>query len=147
MDKRFQIFISSTYSDLINERDKVTQAVLESENFPCGMELFPAAGIPPKDVIEKVLRNCDYYLLIIAGRYGSLTNDGISYTEWEYNIALQCRLPVIAFLFNNTKSIPSGNVDEKRTLRNKLSNFRKRVENGNHTVKYWSNVDDLKAKA
>lgn len=146
MDKRFQIFISSTYSDLINERDKVTQAVLESNNFPCGMELFPAAGIPPKDIIEEVLKNCDYYLLILAGRYGSLTNDGISYTEWEYNKALQCGLPVIAFLHNNTNSIPSGNTDEKRTLRNKLSIFRKRVQNGDHTVKYWSNADDLKAK-
>ena len=96
MEKRFQIFISSTYSDLINERDKVMQAVLELNHFPSGMELFPAAGIPPKDVIEKYLKGCDYYLLIIAGRYGSLTREGISYTEWEYNIALECKLPIIA---------------------------------------------------
>lgn len=146
MEKRFQIFISSTYIDLIKERDKVIQAVLELNHFPSGMELFPAVGIPPKDVIEKYLKGCDYYLLIIAGRYGSLTREGISYTEWEYNIALKCGLPVIAFLHGDTKSIPSGKTDEKSYLRKKLLAFREKVENGNHTVKYWSNADELKAQ-
>ncbi len=40
MQKRYQIFISSTYKDLIEERQKVTQAILELYHFPIGMEMF-----------------------------------------------------------------------------------------------------------
>ena len=40
--KRYQVFISSTFTDLKDERDKVMRAVLELKCFPAGMELFPA---------------------------------------------------------------------------------------------------------
>ena len=45
MNKRYQIFISSTYEDLKEEREVVMQAVLQLKCFPAGMELFPAASI------------------------------------------------------------------------------------------------------
>ena len=37
-----QFFISSTYKDLIEERQKVTQAILKLYHFPIGMEMFHA---------------------------------------------------------------------------------------------------------
>lgn len=43
MDKRYQIFVSSTYADLREERSKVIQALMEMDCIPAGMELFPAA--------------------------------------------------------------------------------------------------------
>lgn len=143
-------FISSTYSDLIMERDKVTQAILELNHFPAGMEQFPAAGIPPIEVIKSYLKDCDYYVLIVAARYGSTYDDGSnkgkSFTEVEYDLATELGIPVIAFLHNDMKSIPSGKTDEDDVKREKLLKFRERVEKGNQTVKYWSNPDDLKAK-
>ena len=42
MNKRYQIFISSTYEDLIEERRKVIQAVLKLYHFPIGTEMFHA---------------------------------------------------------------------------------------------------------
>lgn len=42
MNKRYQIFISSTYEDLKEERQKVTQAILKLYHFPIGMEMFHA---------------------------------------------------------------------------------------------------------
>lgn len=44
MDKRYQVFISSTYADLQDERQEVIQALLELDCIPAGMELFPAAS-------------------------------------------------------------------------------------------------------
>ena len=150
MDKRYLIFISSTYSDLITERDKVTQAVLELNHFPAGMEQFPAVGIPPIELIKSYLKECDYYILIVAARYGSTYEDGSnrgkSFTEVEYDIATELGIPVIAFLHNDIKSIPSGKTDEDDVKREKLLKFRAKVEKGNQTVKYWSNPDDLKSK-
>ena len=43
MEKRYQVFISSTFRDLIDERQAVLRAVLELDHMPAGMELFPAA--------------------------------------------------------------------------------------------------------
>lgn len=40
MDKRFQVFVSSTYEDLQEERREVMQALLELDCIPAGMELF-----------------------------------------------------------------------------------------------------------
>ena len=42
MDKRYQVFVSSTYSDLQNERRKVLLTILSLDCIPTGMELFPA---------------------------------------------------------------------------------------------------------
>lgn len=42
MDKRYQVFISSTFRDLQQERQAVLRAVLELDHMPAGMELFPA---------------------------------------------------------------------------------------------------------
>ena len=43
-DRRYQVFVSSTFEDLQAERQKVLQAVLEMKAFPAGMELFPSAN-------------------------------------------------------------------------------------------------------
>jgi hypothetical protein len=40
--KRYQVFVSSTYEDLKEERNEVLQALLELDCIPCGMEYFPA---------------------------------------------------------------------------------------------------------
>jgi hypothetical protein len=42
-ERRYQVFVSSTFADLTEERQKVLQAVLEMKAFPAGMELFPSA--------------------------------------------------------------------------------------------------------
>ncbi len=146
MDKRYQFFISSTYSDLVEEREKVMRAVLELNYFPAGMEQFPAVGIAPIELIKNVLINCDYYILIIGARYGSIGKKGISFTEEEYDFAVSKKIPVIAFLHGDPKTIPSGKTDEDNEKREKLLKFRKKVEEGGQTVKYWNNPDDLKAK-
>jgi len=84
MDKRYQVFVSSTYEDLREERQEVIQALLELDCIPAGMELFPAADEDQWTLIRKVIDDCDYYIVIIAGRYGScgprrqeLYSDGI----------------------------------------------------------------------
>jgi hypothetical protein len=88
MDKRYQIFISSTFTDLQEERAKVQQAVMELECIPAGMEAFPAIDEEQFEFIKKVIDDCDYYLLVIGGRYGSVSEEaGLSYTEMEYDYA------------------------------------------------------------
>lgn len=89
MEKRYQVFVSSTYLDLQTERQQVMQALMEMDCIPAGMELFPAADEEQWEFIKRVIDDCDYYLLIIGGRYGSISPEGISYTEMEYDYAVE----------------------------------------------------------
>jgi len=97
MDKKYQVFVSSTFRDLQDERKQVIQALLELDCIPCGMELFQASDDDQWTLIKRVIDDCDYYLVVIAGRYGSM-KDGVSYTEREYDYAVSQNKPVIAFL-------------------------------------------------
>ena len=76
MDKRYQVFVSSTYEDLIEERLEVMKALLELDCIPCGMEYFPAANEDQWTFIKKLIDVCDYYVVIIGGKYGSEDTGG-----------------------------------------------------------------------
>src|SRR5215212_5957087 len=106
MDKRYQVFVSSTYADLQHERRSVIQTLMEMDCIPSGMELFPAADEEQWEFIKRVIDDCDYYLLIIGGRYGSTTSEGISYTEKEYDYAINKGIKVIALLHERPAEIP-----------------------------------------
>lgn len=142
MDKRYQVFVSSTYADLREERQRVIQTLMEMDCIPSGMELFPAADEEQWEFIKKIIDDCDYYLLIIGGRYGSMTQEGISYTEKEYDYAQETGLRVIALLHENPGSIPVEKSDIDPAVRQKLDEFRAKVSE-NRLVKFWSKADDL----
>lgn len=144
MDKRFQIFISSTFSDLKEERNKVMQTIMSLDCIPAGMELFPAMDEEQFEFIKRIIDDCDYYLLIVGARYGSMDENGVSYTEKEYDYAKEKGIPVMAFLHKDISSIPLGKADTDTELKQKLENFRKKVETGK-LVKYWDNADELNA--
>ena len=142
MDKRFQVFVSSTYADLQQERQKVIQTLMEMDCIPAGMELFPAADEEQLEFIKRVIDDCDYYILIIGGRYGSLTNEGISYTEKEYDYAISIGLKVLAFVHEQPEKIAVEKSDIDPNLREKLEKFREKVAE-NRIIKFWSNATEL----
>lgn len=144
MEKRYQIFISSTFSDLEDERKKIMEAILALNCFPAGMEMFPATDMEQFEYIKSVIDQSDYYVVVIAGRYGSLAEDGISYTEKEFDYALEKGIPVLAFLKQNLEDIPAKNLDNNKFQRKKLMRFREKVKQG-RMVRFWDNKDELKA--
>jgi hypothetical protein len=144
MDKRYQVFVSSTYADLKEERRAVIQAVIELNCIPAGMELFPAADEEQFAFIKRVIDDCDYYLLIVAGRYGSVAADGISYTEKEFDYAVSRGLPVIALIHENPGQIAFDKSEQDSGPREKLAAFKKKVCSG-RLVKFWKNPQELPA--
>lgn len=142
MDKRYQVFVSSTYADLREERHRVIQALMEMDCIPSGMELFPAADEEQWQFIKRVIDDCDYYLLIIGGRYGSTTSEGISYTEKEYDYAIGKGMKVLAFLHANLEEIPMGKSEVDPELRGRLKAFREKAA-ANRLVKLWNTGSEL----
>jgi nucleoside 2-deoxyribosyltransferase len=124
MDKRYQVFVSSTYEDLQEERQEVMHALLELDCIPAGMELFPAANEDQWTLIKQVIDDCDYYIVIVGGRYGSVDADGMSYTEKEYRYALEKDKPVIGFLHKNPDKLIAKKTEKSDGMKEKLDSFR-----------------------
>jgi uncharacterized protein DUF4062 len=145
VERREQVFVSSTFKDLVEERTAVIQTLLEADCIPAGMEMFPASDSDKFDLIKRVIDLCDYYVVIIGGRYGSVdTEVDLSYTEMEYDYAVERGTPVMAFLHGDPGKLIGEKLDLDADLRKKLDAFRQKTER--RMVKYWNDLGDLKGQ-
>ncbi len=137
MNKKYQVFISSTYEDLREERQEVLKAILKLNHIPTGMELFHASNDDQGKVIKRVIDECDYYLLIIGGRYGSLDKNGISYTEKEFIYAKEIGKPILVFLpkYKNFVDPSEQNIDMLKKFKTNVTDEK--------LVSYWENKHHL----
>ena len=141
MDKIYQVFVSSTFEDLQEERKEVMQALLELDCMPAGMELFPASNDDQWTLIKRVIDACDYYLLIIGGRYGSTNDEGKSYTQMEFEYALETGKPIISFLPKHPDDIPSGKSEKDPEKQQKLESLKELAQK--KLIKYWESPEQL----
>lgn len=147
MDKKFQVFISSTFEDLKEERRAVTETILNLRHIPVGMELFQASDESQWTHIQRRIEDCDYYLVIVAERYGSevkIKGQSKSYTQMEYEYAVKTGVPVAAFLLDPSVR---GNWPQGRTEPEKRAKVEKfRALCGKKLCQFWKTPDDLAAK-
>lgn len=142
MEKKYQVFVSSTYEDLQEERKKVMEALLQMNCFPVGMEYFNASDSSQWEVIRSLIRECDYYVLIVAGRYGSIEEEsGKSYTQKEFEYAIEHGVPVISFVHKSPDSLPGTRIESQQIKRDKLEEFKFCIKR--KLCKYWGNADEL----
>lgn len=125
MDRRYQIFISSTFRDLDKQRKKAVEVIADWKHIPIALERFSAKDESDLEVITKVIADCQIYLLILGHRYGEIVpGQNISFTELEYNLAIENRLLVL---------ILQMDPEEVKTKRSQLDSGidaeRKEIEN------------------
>lgn len=144
VNKKYQVFVSSTYKDLIEERAAVTQCLLEMGYIPVGMEQFPASNMSQMEYIKMMLDDCDYYILILAGKYGSIDSDGVGFTEKEYDYAIKKGIPVMSFIIKDPGTLQSQKCEVSDEGRAKLTAFRNKVCN-QKLVKSYTDTSSLRA--
>lgn len=132
MDKKLQIFISSTYVDLKEERQAAVQAILKAGHIPAGMELFTAGDKSQMETIKRWIDESDIYMLILGGRYGSLEpTTSLSYTELEYDYAVEKEKPLFAVVITEDaldKKVKANGLDcIERNQPAALAEFRNKV--------------------
>lgn len=143
MGKKYQIFVSSTYDDLEHERQIAIDTIIKLGQIPAGMELFSATGENQFEMIKPIIFESDYYLLIVAGKYGTICEEtGISYTEMEYDFAVQNNKRIIAFVYDTPDELPVKAREITDKMREKLNKFRKKVMT-NRMVKIWHSKEEL----
>lgn len=143
MEKRYQVFISSTFADLQEERKAIMDAIMDLNCFPAGMEMFPANDSEQFEYIKTIIDDSDYYVLVLAGRYGSVAEDGRSYTEKEFDYAKEKGIPVLVFVKRDLENIPLNKTDSSEEKMKKLKNFIEKAMK-NRLAKYWEDSKELK---
>ena len=117
VDKRYQVFVSSTFRDLAKERLIAFNSILQAKCFPAGMENFPVLTGDSLKYIYKLIDESDFFLLILGGRYGSSRDgSGVSYTHLEARYALKTGKPIIALY-----PLDWGKLDDKETSAENIS--------------------------
>jgi nucleoside 2-deoxyribosyltransferase len=140
---KYQIFVSSTYEDLKEERNQVIKAILEMGHIPVGMEMFSAADEEQWKLIARQIDETDYYVVMVAHRYGSMVGT-TSYTEMEYDYAVSKGVPVYGFIVDDSVEPLAKNKDSSNAKVNALGKFKTKVKQ--RPVGFWKTADDLHGK-
>ena len=140
MEKRYQIFVSSTFNDLRDERRMVFDAIIRKKCFPVGMEWFPSLSRDSLGYIQEIIRDSDFFLLLVGGRYGdSVDENGTSFTELEYRYAIEKGIPVIPFIMSDWRRAPQ--LDSEIAKTKKLADFIDSVKETFDGWKPWTRED------
>ncbi|OZI31573.1 hypothetical protein CAL29_27160 [Bordetella genomosp. 10] len=137
---KYQVFVSSTYDDLKDERSQVIKAILEMGHIPVGMEMFSAADEEQWKIIARQIDETDYYVVIVGSRYGSVTG-GVSYTEKEFDYAVSKGIPVLGFIIDSSVDPLAKHTDKEEEKIAALTKFKAKVKQ--RPVGFWKTADDL----
>lgn len=102
--------------------------------------MFPAASEDQWSLIKEVIDQSDYYVVVLGGKYGSVSDEGISYTEKEYDYAVSRDMQILGFVPEDTSVLPQGKIELDPDVRNKLSTFQGKVME-RHVKRYKSKED------
>lgn len=137
---RYQIFVSSTYEDLINERNDTIKTIIRLNHFPASMEGFNASDKNQFEYIKRVIDDSDYLVLIVGNNYGAAAEDGTSYTEKEFDYAVARGIPILAFVQSNFNAGAKQDVSVTREWR--LNRFIEKVST-NRVAPRWKTREEL----
>lgn len=150
IDRRYQIFISSTFEDLKDQRKEAIEVIFERGHIPIALERFSPANESDLEVIKGAIADCQIYLLILGHRYGELVpGRNISFTELEYELAEANGLLILPFILRQEeitelRSRLNPKVEKERA---ELANF-ERLERFHQRIgrfyKPWSRDEQFK---
>lgn len=142
---RFTVFLSSTYTDLVEHRQKVIECLQRLRTGINAMEFFCASADEPRTQCLRKLHESNLYVGIIGARYGSIDpKTGLSYTEEEYNEAAKGSIDSLLFLVDERfPLIRLQDIDYENY--SKLNQFKARIVK-EHSIDRFTTPDNLAMK-
>jgi len=147
LKRKLQVFVSSTFIDLKEERQSTVEAILNAGHIPAGMELFTAGDESQWNIIKRWIEESDVYMLILGGRYGSIEDiSKKSYTHLEYEYAIELGKPFFAIVISDKALDEKVNKEGKKVLeldnQRGLKDFKKVVTS--NMCAFWDDLKDIK---
>lgn len=151
--KKLQVYVSSTYSDLQEERKVAFDAILSMGYIPIGMEKFPASDEKSTQIAKRFIDECDVLVILVGGRYGSVDlKSKKSYVESEYDYARRNKIPIIPILLSERqleqirkgkKISERGKIEHSISGQRKLTMFRRKIL-AESMVRFYDKPSDIK---
>ena len=140
-----QVFVSSTYTDLVEYRKAVCDRIRQIGAIDVAMEHLGARDERPKDECLQLVRTgCDIFIGIYAHRYGSIPKgEERSITELEYRAATDAGIKRLIYMIDDNTPWVRRLVDQG-TASALLESFKEHLKT-NHVIRYFTNKDDLAA--
>jgi hypothetical protein len=146
IERRLQVFVSSTFTDLRDERKAAVEAILEAGHIPAGMELFTAGDVTQWELIKRWIEESDAYILLLGARYGSIGPKAKkSYTHMEFDYAKKLKKPRFSLVADDAFLKRSRKKHKVKVAEvKKATSFRDEISG--KTVSFFSNRDQIKTK-
>ena len=140
LDKRYQVFISTSGKDMQPERMVLSQTLVGMGFFSWGLEQRTPLSTA---FSRRQIDDCDYFLLLLGSQYGEQSVSGVGYMQLEYIYAVTKQKPIIVFMHEDPESRSEVLHDEKPELREKFREFRKQLQQEVDQVICYRTLRDL----
>lgn len=137
-----QIFISSTYKDLVPHRQAIWDMLLTLNLKISGMEKFGARPEKPLQTCLKEVEESEIFIGIVGMRYGSIDlKSQKSFSQLEYEKAVEMKLEILIYMIDEKNALIRANSFDPEN-HSKLKNF-KTILSQSHTIDYFVDENDL----
>ena len=146
--RKLQIFLSSTYEDLVDHRLTAMEAILAAGHIPAAMEQFMPGDETAWEKIRAWIDESDGFILILGGRYGSIEPvSGKSYVQLEYEYAIEKKKPFFALVISDKhheERVKKGGLKvDERGNPGKYKDFKGKVTE--RLCAFWNDQKDIKS--
>lgn len=143
MSKSLTVFVCSTYSDLVSERESVLDGIRKLQLQHDSMEFFGARDSQPLKTCLEEVRKSDVLVVIIAHRYGSLIpGKDISFTQAEYEEGVRLGKPCLVYLKDENVPVLPAYIEKDAIGISAIKKFKETVTT-RHTVATFTDSNDL----
>lgn len=129
VEKRYQVFISTTYPDMQTARQAMMLPLMDADMVPMSMDLHLEDSHSLMPVAQRMIDDCDYFVVLLGGRYGALSPLGLSFSHREYIFAATKRKPVLALIHDQPHTLPEGAREPTREGQVRRDDFARLLEN------------------
>ncbi len=126
LDKRYQVFITTSGSEMQPERIILAQTLVGMGFFSWGLEQRTPLSTA---FARRQIDDCDYVILLLGSKYGEQSVSGVGYMHLEYIYAVTKQKPIIVFMHDDPDARELCLHDDKAELREKFKEFRKLLQN------------------
>lgn len=125
LDKRYQVFITTSGKEMQPERMVVSQTLIGMGYFSWGLEQRTPLSTA---FARRQIDDCDYVLLLLGSQYGEQSVSGVSYMHLEYIYAVTKQKPIIVLMHDNPESRDPALQETKLELKNRFHEFRQQLQ-------------------
>ena len=140
LDKRYQVFITTSGKDMQPERMVVSQTLIGMGFFSWGLEQRTPLSTA---FARRQIDDCDYVLLLLGSQYGEQSVSGVGYMHLEYIYAVTKQKPIIVFMHEDPESRDESLQEQRPQLKDKFNEFRHQLQKEVEQVVCYRTLRDL----